>query len=145
MDIPAELRAPTPGRSGIDWVEQELPLALARGQLRIVYQPRVALDTRRVVGAEALARWPHRRHGMVPPSLFIAVAEHEVGSGRLTLDDEERMLVRLLAEGLVLDAVARRLHVSERTVRRRIRTLCERAGVDTVMQVVVCAVRQGLV
>ena len=75
MDIPAELRAPTPGRSGTDWVEQDLPLALARGQLRIVYQPRVALDTRRVVGAEALARWPHRRHGMVPPSLFIAVAE----------------------------------------------------------------------
>ncbi|MDT4911189.1 MAG: hypothetical protein QOC66_317 [Pseudonocardiales bacterium] len=65
-------------------------------------------------------------------------------SERLTLDPEERELVRLLAEGLVLDAVARRLAVSERTVRRRIRTLCDRFGVDTPVQVVVILVRNGV-
>ena len=60
------------------------------------------------------------------------------------LDEEETELVRLLAEGLVLDAVARRLSVSERTVRRRIRALCDRFGVDTPVQVVVIAARSGL-
>lgn len=78
---------------------------------------------------------------MVP----IAVAEQEADDTSLVLDDEERELVAMLADGLVLEAVARRLHLSERTVRRRVRSLCARAGVDTPVQVVVIAVREGLV
>ena len=62
----------------------------------------------------------------------------------MALDDEELALLRLLADGLVLDAVARRLALSERTVRRRIRSLCDRYGVDTPVQVVVLAARNGL-
>jgi DNA-binding NarL/FixJ family response regulator len=62
----------------------------------------------------------------------------------LSLDAEETELVRLLAEGLVLEAIARRLAVSERTVRRRIRTLCDRFQVDTPVQVVVIAARSGV-
>jgi DNA-binding NarL/FixJ family response regulator len=62
----------------------------------------------------------------------------------MALDAEETELVRLLAEGLVLDAIARRLDMSERTVRRRIRTLCDRFGVETPVQVVVIAARSGV-
>jgi DNA-binding NarL/FixJ family response regulator len=62
----------------------------------------------------------------------------------LALDAEETELIRLLAEGLVLDAVARRLAVSERTVRRRIRALCDRFDVDTAVQVVVIAAHNGV-
>jgi DNA-binding NarL/FixJ family response regulator len=62
----------------------------------------------------------------------------------MALDAEEIELVRLLADGLVLDAVARRLAVSERTVRRRIRALCDRFEVDTPVQVVVIAARNGV-
>jgi DNA-binding NarL/FixJ family response regulator len=62
----------------------------------------------------------------------------------MVLDAEETELVRLLAEGLVLDAVARRLALSERTVRRRIRTLCDRFDVDTPVQVVVLAAQNGV-
>jgi DNA-binding NarL/FixJ family response regulator len=62
----------------------------------------------------------------------------------MALDDEELAIVRLLAEGLVLDAIARRLAVSERTVRRRIRALCDRFGVDTPVQVVVIAAHRGV-
>jgi DNA-binding NarL/FixJ family response regulator len=65
-------------------------------------------------------------------------------SDRVALDAEEMELARLLAEGLVLDAVARRLQVSERTVRRRIRALCDRFGVDTPVQVVVILARNGV-
>ena len=62
----------------------------------------------------------------------------------LLLDAEETELVRLLADGLVLEAIARRLAVSERTVRRRIRALCDRFEVDTPVQVVVIAARSGV-
>jgi DNA-binding NarL/FixJ family response regulator len=62
----------------------------------------------------------------------------------MALDAEEIELIRLLADGLVLDAVARRLALSERTVRRRIRALCDRFGVDTPVQVVVIAARNGV-
>jgi DNA-binding NarL/FixJ family response regulator len=60
------------------------------------------------------------------------------------LDDEEIAILRLLAEGMVLDAIARRLSLSERTVRRRIRALCDRFGVDAPVQVVVLAARHGV-
>jgi DNA-binding NarL/FixJ family response regulator len=63
----------------------------------------------------------------------------------MSLDEEEIAIVRLLADGVVLEAIARRLALSERTVRRRIRTMCDRFGVDTPVQVVVLAARNGLV
>ena len=68
-----------------------------------------------------------------------------MSGGTLVLDEEELEIVRLLADGLVLDAIARRLALSERTVRRRIRALCDRFGVDAPVQVVVLAARSGVV
>jgi len=61
----------------------------------------------------------------------------------LTRQDVE--LLRLLAGGLPLDAVARRLNTSERTVRRRVRAICDRLGYASSIQAVVWAARQGLV
>jgi diguanylate cyclase (GGDEF)-like protein len=49
--------------------------AVARGQLRLVYQPVVAGDTSLLTGFEALARWRHPAWGEVPPSVFIPLAE----------------------------------------------------------------------
>lgn len=60
------------------------------------------------------------------------------------LEDEEIELVRLLAEGLTTDRIARRLRISERTVRRRTRALCDRLDVPTPVQVVVWAARRGM-
>jgi diguanylate cyclase (GGDEF)-like protein len=56
-------------------MEHDLRRALAQGGLEVHFQPVVALAPRRIVGAEALARWKHPEHGMVPPAEFIPLAE----------------------------------------------------------------------
>lgn len=53
----------------------EVGAAVDRGQLRLLYQPIVDMDTECVTGAEALVRWEHPEHGMVSPLDFIPVAE----------------------------------------------------------------------
>jgi diguanylate cyclase (GGDEF)-like protein len=59
--------------------EADLRLALAEGQLFVVYQPIVALQASgadsRCVGVEALVRWRHPQRGIVPPIEFIGIAE----------------------------------------------------------------------
>lgn len=55
-------------------LENDLRTALVEGQFVLYYQPQVSVDGR-VIGAEALVRWKHPRHGMVPPGDFIPLAE----------------------------------------------------------------------
>ncbi|OEZ99986.1 putative bifunctional diguanylate cyclase/phosphodiesterase [Duganella phyllosphaerae] len=55
-------------------MERELAAALAGGALRMVVQPQVDRQGR-VVGAEMLMRWPQPDGSMVPPNVFIPVAE----------------------------------------------------------------------
>jgi diguanylate cyclase (GGDEF)-like protein/PAS domain S-box-containing protein len=55
-------------------METDLRHALARGELHLNYQPIVSLESGRIVGFEALARWS-RSTGPVPPSAFIPLAE----------------------------------------------------------------------
>ena len=56
-------------------VEASLREALRLKQLDVHYQPFINLLTRKVVGLEALMRWNHPVHGMVPADQFIPVAE----------------------------------------------------------------------
>jgi diguanylate cyclase (GGDEF)-like protein/PAS domain S-box-containing protein len=53
----------------------ELREAIAAGQLFLEYQPQVDVDTGRIVGVEALARWHHPTRGVVSPGEFIPAAE----------------------------------------------------------------------
>jgi DNA-binding NarL/FixJ family response regulator len=61
------------------------------------------------------------------------------------LSHQDVELLRLLAGGLPLDAVARRMGKSERTVRRRVRGICDQLGLRTSIQAVAWAARRGLV
>jgi len=56
-------------------VETDLRRALELDQLELHYQPKVDIGTGRVRSAEALIRWRHPDRGLVPPNVFIPVAE----------------------------------------------------------------------
>jgi EAL domain-containing protein (putative c-di-GMP-specific phosphodiesterase class I) len=49
--------------------------AIVRSEFELHYQPQIDLVTGAVVGAEALLRWNHPELGLVPPSVFVQVAE----------------------------------------------------------------------
>ncbi|MEZ5463715.1 MAG: EAL domain-containing protein [Lysobacteraceae bacterium] len=56
-------------------MEHDLRGAWDRGEMRLVYQPIFRLASGQLVGAEALLRWQHPELGVIPPSVFIDVAE----------------------------------------------------------------------
>jgi diguanylate cyclase (GGDEF)-like protein len=56
-------------------IETDLREAIERNELELHYQPIINLQRNVITGFEALARWRHPTKGMVPPALFIPVAE----------------------------------------------------------------------
>ena len=56
-------------------LEADLHVALERRELKLLYQPIVALRGRRAVGAEALLRWQHPVEGVLRPERFLSIAE----------------------------------------------------------------------
>jgi len=76
-------------------LEKDLREALRREQLFLVYQPQISYRDHRVVGVEALIRWQHPEHGLVPPDLFIPLAEQNgsiIAIGEWVLDQACRQL-----------------------------------------------------
>ena len=93
-------------------LEQDLRHALARDEMRMVFQPVVDIPSRRTVACEALVRWHHPLLGQLSPQAFIPIAEEsglivEIGrwvlreacrkaaAMRQTLDPQFRIAVNL--------------------------------------------------
>ena len=62
----------------------ELDSAIDRGEVWVAYQPKLDIASRRIVGAEALARWTHPDKGPIAASEFVAAAEQHDRIGKLT-------------------------------------------------------------
>jgi EAL domain-containing protein (putative c-di-GMP-specific phosphodiesterase class I) len=56
-------------------LEAELREAIEKRQFRILYQPVVELESRRIAGFEALLRWQHPQQGLISPMKFLDAAE----------------------------------------------------------------------
>ena len=90
-------------------METQLRQAIEQEQLRLYYQPKVNLQTRRVVGFEALVRWQHPVHGLLGPLHFIPLAErcqliNQVG--RWVINEAMAQLARWQAQGQAARTVA---------------------------------------
>ncbi len=78
----------------------DLRAAIEHNALALHYQPVIELTSGRVLGCEALARWHHPVHGVVPPARFVAVAE----LAGLAADLDGWVLSRALHEAAALRA-----------------------------------------
>src|SRR5262249_48676783 len=56
-------------------LETELRRAVDHDQFFLHYQPTVDIQTGAILGSEALVRWRHPRRGIIPPDVFIPIAE----------------------------------------------------------------------
>jgi EAL domain-containing protein (putative c-di-GMP-specific phosphodiesterase class I) len=85
----------------VDIVET-LSTAIERHQIVPFFQPQVDVVSKRVVAVEALARWDHPEHGLLPPEVFIPAAQHHGmmdDLGILMADAASRAAVTWIAAG----------------------------------------------
>ena len=67
--------APAPAQAEGALTETDLARGIDAGELFLLYQPLVAAGSGHVTAVEALVRWRHPVHGLVPPDAFIGLAE----------------------------------------------------------------------
>src|SRR5258706_7279920 len=63
------------GQGEAQFTVSQIAEGLDRKQFEAYFQPKVAIRSGKLEGAEALARWHHPEHGLVPPEAFIATVE----------------------------------------------------------------------
>lgn len=108
-----DFRAYRPGRSRPPTdtltLEAELRQAIATGQLRLHFQPQLAIAGARLVGAESLVRWQHPERGLLLPSDFIRIAEESgliVDIGAWVIGEACRQFRAWRAAGIAPDCLA---------------------------------------
>ncbi|MDA1116849.1 MAG: EAL domain-containing protein [Proteobacteria bacterium] len=100
-------------------LEGQLRHAVEQGELRLFYQPKFHVATRRLSGAEVLLRWQHPQRGLVPPMEFIPIAEESgliVPIGAWVLLEACQQNARWAAQGLPCLPIA--VNVSPRQFRQ---------------------------
>ena len=95
-------------------VEQDLRETIENDGLKVFYQPIFNAGGDKVVGVEALARWPHPTRGLIPPGEFIPIAEH---SG-LIIELGAKVLRRACLDGMAWPGITVSVNVSPLQFRR---------------------------
>jgi diguanylate cyclase (GGDEF)-like protein/PAS domain S-box-containing protein len=109
--------------------------ALENREFKLFWQPKVCTTSRRVTGVEALLRWFHPKEGLIPPNVFIPIAEETgliVPIGRWVILEACRQVKAWQDEGIRLHAS---INVSARQFREEsfvddMKTCVEIAGCD---------------
>ena len=95
-------------------VEQDLRETIENDRLKVFYQPIFNASGEKVVGVEALARWPHPTRGFIPPDEFIPIAEH---SG-LIIELGAKVLRQACLDGMAWPEITVSVNVSPLQFRR---------------------------
>jgi EAL domain-containing protein (putative c-di-GMP-specific phosphodiesterase class I) len=119
-------------------LEADLHSALQAGQFHLLYQPIVGLESRELVGVEALLRWNHPEHGELVPDRFLKVAEETgqiVPIGLWVVREACRQLGRWRREVDDMDGLSVSVNVSYHQFRHpgfveQIRTILEEEQVE---------------
>lgn len=90
VDAPVPASAPPPA-----FAVDEIALGLRQAQFILHFQPKIDLATGRAIGFEALVRWQHPQHGLIPPDAFIPVLERAGEISQLTVWVVQRALAWL--------------------------------------------------
>lgn len=56
-------------------LERDMAHAVGHNEFEVFYQPKLSLRSGKLSGVEALIRWRHPQHGLIPPAEFIPIAE----------------------------------------------------------------------
>ncbi len=115
--------------------ETQLRRAMAEGQLRVHYQPILALGGRGVSGVEALVRWEHPTRGLVLPGEFVPIAEETgliVPLGEWVLEEACRQVVTWDSQGVMLTVSVNvsGVQITQPDIVSRIAAVLDRTGVD---------------
>jgi EAL domain-containing protein (putative c-di-GMP-specific phosphodiesterase class I) len=109
-------------------------VALDAGEIQCLFQPKVSLKDRRIIGFEALARWYSPTMGMIGPDMFIAMAERHGLIDRLTVHVLDSALAQLRAWHAIDPALQMAVNLSpcslgDLQLPERIGEILERNGV----------------
>lgn len=107
----------------------ELADAIVNDQLTLEYQPMVDVKTGRIFCAEALVRWRHPQHGLIPPEEFIPSAEQSGAIRPLTL----WVIDQALAQVKLWSQAGLQIHIS---INLSVRSLQDRRLPGQVQQLV---------
>lgn len=103
-------------------MEGDLHRALEEKQFALHFQPKLDVESGRIVGAEALLRWLHPTKGFIPPSDFIPVLETSgmiLEVGQWVLEEACKTLVRWNDKGIWQQGMRLSINISPRQFRRK--------------------------
>jgi diguanylate cyclase (GGDEF)-like protein/PAS domain S-box-containing protein len=96
-------------------LENDLRRGIAKGELRVHYQPIVTVASAHVTEVEALVRWQHPTRGLLPPASFISIAEETgliVPLGKWVLEEACRQMAAWHAEVLTIPPMSLSVNLS---------------------------------
>lgn len=83
-------------------IAHDMHRALEAREFVLYYQPKIHIETGKIIGAEALIRWKHHEKGMIYPNNFITIAENTgfiLKLGTWIIDETAEMISRLEHSG----------------------------------------------
>ena len=117
-------------------LEGELRRALRRDELELHYQPRLCLQSGRILGLEALVRWRHAERGLLGPDEFVPLAEESGLIFRLdewVISEALQQVRRWQLEGIGLTSISVNInvrHLGQESLTRTVSQALEATRLD---------------